>query len=665
MNPSRTELANAIRALSMDAVQRANNGHPGMPMGMADIAEVLWNDFVRHNPKNPEWANRDRVVLSNGHGSMLIYSVLHLTGYDLSLQDLKDFRLFGSKTPGHPEYGMTPGVETTTGPLGQGVANAVGMALAEKILAESFNRPNYDVVDHNTYVLLGDGCLMEGISHEACSLAGVFKLGKLIALYDDNGISIDGSVDGWFADDTPKRFESYGWHVIADVDGHDSDALNKAIAEAKAVTDKPSIICAKTVIGFGSPNKAGTAGSHGSPLGDDEIALARKELGWEHAPFDVPDAIMNAWDATSAGASAEAQWNELFASYSKEYPELAAEFNRRMAGELPANWASEVAGYIAKSHADGQNVASRKASGNTLDVIGPVVPELFGGSADLTGSNLTKWAGCKMSTADDLADSNYMCYGVREFAMSAMMNGLSVHGGFIPYAGTFLVFSDYARNAVRLSALMKIQAIYVYSHDSIGLGADGPTHQPIEHLASLRVMPNLYVWRPCDDVETAVSWQAAVDSRTAPSCLVLSRQTLAHQNRSAESLANVEKGGYVLSTDGDSVDVLLLASGSEVELIVKAADELRQSGKTVQVVSMPCLDKFDEQDAAYQSAVLPSAKAVVAVEAGSVDSWYKYVGTTGKIIGMTTFGESAPGNELFEHFGFTVDNIVKTANSML
>ncbi len=663
--PSRRDLANAIRALSMDAVQKANSGHPGAPMGMADIAEVLWNDYMTHNPANPQWANRDRFILSNGHGSMLIYSLLHLTGYDLSIDDLKNFRQLHSKTPGHPEYGYTPGVETTTGPLGQGIANAVGMAIAEKALAAQFNRDGHEIIDHNTYVFMGDGCLMEGISHEVCSLAGTLGLGKLIGFYDDNGISIDGEVEGWFTDDTPARFESYGWQVIPAVDGHDAEAIRNAVEQAKANTEQPTLICCKTVIGFGSPNKEGTESCHGAPLGDDEIAATREKLGWTHGSFDVPDDIYAGWSAKEKGAAAEGQWNELFTAYQNAYPELAAELTRRLAGDLPADFADKAAAYIQECQDKGETVASRKASQNTLNAFGPLLPELMGGSADLAGSNLTLWKDCKGLEKDD-ASGNYIFYGVREFGMSAIMNGIALHGGFVPYGATFLIFMEYARNAVRMSALMKQRSIYVFTHDSIGLGEDGPTHQPIEQMASLRTTPNMNLWRPCDAVESAVAWKSAIERKDGPSSLVFSRQGLPHQARTAEQLASVARGGYVLSDSEGTPDVILIATGSEVALVQDAAAVLREKGTKVRVVSMPSTDVFDAQDAAYKQAVLPiEVSARVAVEAAIEDFWYKYVGLDGRIVGMSTFGESAPAGQLFQEFGFTVDNIVAVAEELL
>lgn len=661
---SRKELANAIRALSMDAVQKANSGHPGAPMGMADIAEVLWRDYLNHNPTNPHWADRDRFVLSNGHGSMLIYSLLHLTGYDLPLEELKNFRQLHSKTPGHPEYGYTAGVETTTGPLGQGIANAVGFAIAERTLGAQFNRPNHEIVDHHTYAFMGDGCMMEGISHEVCSLAGTMKLGKLTAFYDDNGISIDGHVEGWFTDDTAARFEAYGWHVVRGVDGHNADSIKAAIEEAHKVTDKPSLLMCKTIIGFGSPKKAGTHDSHGAPLGVDEVAATREALGWKYAAFEIPQDIYAAWDAKKAGQAKEAAWNEKFAAYAKAYPELAAEFKRRISGELPANWATESKKFIEQLQANPANIASRKASQNSLEAFGKVLPEFLGGSADLAPSNLTIWSGSK-SLNEDLA-GNYIHYGVREFGMSAIMNGIALHGGFIPYGATFLMFVEYARNAVRMAALMKIRSIFVYTHDSIGLGEDGPTHQPVEQMASLRVTPNMSTWRPCDQVESAVAWQYALERKDGPSALIFSRQNLAQQPRTAEQLANISKGAYVLKDCAGLPELIFIATGSEVELAVTAADQLTAAGRKVRVVSMPSTDAFDKQDAAYRESVLPSAvSARVAVEAGIADYWYKYVGLNGAVVGMHTFGESAPAELLFKEFGFTVENVVAKAQALL
>jgi transketolase len=663
--PTRRELANAIRALSMDAVQQANSGHPGAPMGMADIAEVLWNDFLQHNPANPDWFNRDRFILSNGHGSMLLYSLLHLAGYDLGIDDLKDFRQLHSKTPGHPEFSYTPGVETTTGPLGQGLANAVGMALAEKVLAAQFNRPGHEIVDHHTYVFMGDGCLMEGISHEVCSLAGTLKLGKLIGFYDDNGISIDGKVQGWFTDDSPARFEAYGWHVIRDVDGHDGEAVRKAIEEARSVTDRPSLICCKTIIGFGSPNAAGTHGVHGAPLGANEIAASRDFLKWPHAPFEIPEPVYKAYDAKARGQEREQAWNRTYAAYKATHPELADEFERRLAGELPASWQETAGQALAEASQAAATIATRKASENALNVFGPHLSELIGGSADLTGSNNTWWKGCEPITERDAA-GNYIYYGVREFGMSAIMNGLALHGGFIPYAGTFLVFSDYARNALRMAALMKQRAIFVYTHDSIGLGEDGPTHQPIEHVASLRLIPNMSVWRPCDAVETLVSWQAAIERKDGPTSLLFSRQNLPHQPRDAEQLQAIRRGGYVLRDCDGTPEAILIATGSEVALAVAAAGQLAEQGRRVRVVSMPSIDAFEKQDAAYREAVLPAQVGVrVAIEAGSPDPWYRYVGPQGRVVGMNGFGESAPADELFKYFGFTAERVADQVRELL
>ncbi|EKO3677187.1 MULTISPECIES: transketolase [Vibrio] len=661
---SRKQLANAIRALSMDGVQQANSGHPGAPMGMADIAEVLWRSHLNHNPHNPQWADRDRFVLSNGHGSMLIYSLLHLSGYELSIDDLKNFRQLHSKTPGHPEYGYAPGIETTTGPLGQGITNAVGMAMAEKALAAQFNKPGHDIVDHFTYVFMGDGCLMEGISHEACSLAGTLGLGKLIAFWDDNGISIDGHVEGWFSDDTPKRFEAYGWHVIPAVDGHDAEAINAAIEAAKA-DPRPTLICTKTIIGFGSPNKAGSHDCHGAPLGHDEIKAAREFLGWQYAPFEIPADIYAQWDAKEAGQAKEAAWDEKFAAYAAEYPAEATEFKRRVNGDLPAQWEEQANAIIAELQANPANIASRKASQNALEAFGKLLPEFMGGSADLAPSNLTMWSGSKSLTAEDFS-GNYIHYGVREFGMTAIMNGIALHGGFVPYGATFLMFMEYARNAMRMAALMKIQNIQVYTHDSIGLGEDGPTHQPVEQIASLRLTPNMSTWRPCDQVESAVAWKLAIERKEAPSALIFSRQNLAQQPRTAAQVADIAKGGYILKDCAGKPELILIATGSEVELAVKAAEQLTAEGKHVRVVSMPSTDAFDKQDAAYREAVLPAdVTKRIAIEAGIADFWYKYVGFGGKIIGMTTFGESAPADQLFKMFGFTTENVVKTANELL
>jgi len=662
--PSRRERANAIRALSMDAVQKANSGHPGAPMGMADIAEVLWRDHLKHSPTNPQWADRDRFVLSNGHGSMLIYSLLHLTGYDLSIDDLKNFRQLHSKTPGHPEFGYTAGVETTTGPLGQGLANAVGFAVAEKVMAGQFNRPGHNIVDHNTYVFLGDGCMMEGISHEVCSLAGTLGLNKLIAFYDDNGISIDGEVHGWFTDDTPRRFEAYGWQVIRNVDGHDADEIQMAIETARK-SDRPTLICCKTIIGFGSPNKQGKEESHGAALGDAEIALTREALGWKHGPFEIPAEIYAEWDAKQKGADAENEWNKRFAAYETEFPALASEFKRRMAGELPADFAEKASEFIREVATKGETIASRKASQNCLNAFGPLLPELLGGSADLAGSNLTLWKGCKPVVAED-ASGNYMYYGVREFGMAAIMNGIALHGGLIPYGATFLMFMEYARNAVRMSALMKQRVLYVFTHDSIGLGEDGPTHQPIEQLTSLRTTPNLDTWRPADTVESAVAWKHAVERKDGPSALIFSRQNLPFHVRDNETEAAIARGGYILKNCAGEPELILIATGSEVSLAVQAADKLTEQGRKVRVVSMPCTSVFDAQDAAYKQQVLPvEVGARIAVEAAHADYWYKYVGLDGRIIGMTTYGESAPANQLFEEFGFTVDNILAVAEELL
>ena len=663
--PTRRDLANAIRALSMDAVQQANSGHPGAPMGMADIAEVLWNDFMSHNPANPEWLNRDRFVLSNGHGSMLLYSLLHLSGYDLSIDDVKSFRQLHSKTAGHPEYGYAPGIETTTGPLGQGVTNAIGMALAEKTLAAQFNRPGHNIIDHHTYTFLGDGCLMEGVSHEACSLAGTLGLGKLIAFYDDNGISIDGEVEGWFTDDTPKRFEAYGWQVIPAIDGHDADALFAAIEAAKGNLDQPTLICCKTIIGFGSPNKQGKEDCHGAPLGADEIALTRKELGWTYGAFDIPTDIYEEWNATDAGDDAEQIWNQSFSAYHQAHPELATELLRRVSGDLPADFEAQAQTYIDQLQAEGSSIASRKASQNTINAFGPLLPELLGGSADLAGSNLTKWAGTKGITKED-ASGNYVYYGVREFAMSAIMNGMALHGGFIPYGATFLVFMEYARNAVRMAALMRQRVLFVYTHDSIGLGEDGPTHQPVEQIANLRLTPHLDTWRPCDTVESAVAWKTSLQRTDGPSALIFSRQNLPHQQRDNAQLANVARGGYILQDCDGTPEAIVIATGSEVGIAQQATDALNAQGRKVRLVSIPCTELFERQDASYQAQVLPaSVTARVAVEAAHADYWYKYVGLTGKVIGMTDFGASAPANELFEMYGFTVDKITATVTELL
>ena len=660
---TRRELANAIRALSMDAVQKANSGHPGAPMGMADIAEVLWNGYLKHNPKNPQWPNRDRFVLSNGHGSMLIYSLLHLSGYELPMEELKNFRQLHSKTPGHPEYGYTPGVETTTGPLGQGITNAVGFAIAEKMLAGQFNKPGHNVVDHYTYCFLGDGCMMEGISHEACSLAGTLGLGKLIAFYDDNGISIDGHVEGWFTDDTPARFEAYGWHVVRNVDGHDAEAIDAAIREARSVSDKPTLICTKTVIGFGAPNLCGTHDCHGAALGEAEVKATRDNLGWHHEPFVIPAEIYAGWDATEAGIRNESAWEDAMIAYTKAFPAEAAELKRRLAGDLPADFAANMDAFIAEVAAKGETIATRKASQNSIAAIAAILPEIVGGSADLAPSNLTTWKGCRALTATE-SDANYIHYGVREFGMSAIMNGMVLHGGFVPFAATFLMFSEYARNALRMAALMKIGSIFVFTHDSIGLGEDGPTHQPVEQIATLRMIPRMNTWRPCDAVESAVAWKAAVLRRDAPSTLIFSRQNLAHQNRTPEQIANIARGGYILRDCAGTPDLILIATGSEVALAMAAADKL--ADKKVRVVSMPCTELFDAQDPAYRESVLPAAvRNRVAVEAGVTGFWGKYVGLDGKVVGIDTFGESAPAGELFKLFGFTVDNVVATAQSVL
>ncbi|MBI3571286.1 MAG: transketolase [Gammaproteobacteria bacterium] len=668
--PVRRDLANAIRALSMDAVQKANSGHPGAPMGMADIAEVLWNDFLKHSPANPKWPDRDRFVLSNGHGSMLLYSLLHLTGYNLPMEELKNFRQLHSKTPGHPEYGYAPGVETTTGPLGQGITNAVGMAIAEKVLAGQFNRDGHKIVDHYTYVFLGDGCLMEGISHEACSLAGTLGLDKLIAFYDDNGISIDGEVKGhgntpgWFTDNTPKRFEAYGWHVLPDVDGHDPQAVKQAIEAARKVTDKPSIICCKTVIGWGAPNKQGKEECHGAALGDAEVAATRTNLGWTHPPFVIPAEIYAGWDAKSKGTAAENAWNDKFSAYKRAYPDLAAEFERRMKGELPKDWASKSAELIKSVDAKAETIASRKASQNTLNGFGPLLPEFLGGSADLAGSNLTIWKGSK-GVSPTVSDGNYIYYGVREFGMSAMMNGIALHGGFIPYGATFLMFSEYARNALRMAALMKIRSIFVYTHDSIGLGEDGPTHQGVEQTATLRLIPNMSVWRPCDAVESAVAWKFAVERKQGPSCLIFSRQNLPHQTRDAAKIANIARGGYILSeAEGGKPQAVIIATGSEVGIAMEAQKLLAAKGKKVRVVSIPSTDVFDAQDAAYRESVLPKGVKRVAIEAGVTGGWHKYVGLDGKVVGLDRFGESAPAGALFKHFGFTAENVAKAVDEL-
>ena len=661
--PSRFELANAIRALSMDAVQRAKSGHPGAPMGMADIAEVLWNDYLKHNPADPKWPDRDRFVLSNGHGSMLLYSLLHLSGYELSLEELQNFRQLHAKTAGHPEYGYAPGVETTTGPLGQGLANAVGMAIAEKTLAAQFNRPGHTIVDHHTYAFLGDGCLMEGISHEVCSLAGTQKLGKLVAFYDDNGISIDGEVEGWFTDDTAKRFEAYGWHVVPNVDGHKPEEIRAAIELAKSHDDKPSLIICKTVIGFGAPNKQGKEECHGAPLGEDEVAAARQQLDWHHAPFHIPEPVYQGWDARKRGSAAQSEWQASFERYREAHPELAREFQRRLKGNLPADLKSEA--LQEKANQAEESIASRKASLNCLNELGPQLPELLGGSADLAPSNLTFWNGARAITPET-PDGNYLHYGVREFGMGAIMNGIALHGGFVPYGATFLIFMEYMRNAVRMAALMDQQAIFVFTHDSIGLGEDGPTHQPIEQLASLRATPNLATWRPCDAVETAAAWDAALKRHSGPSALVLSRQGLPHQKRTKQQLGNIQRGAYVLKDSDGTPELILIATGSEVGLAMDAAAQLEQAGHAVRVVSMPSAFRFDGQEIEYREKVLPSSVTKrIAIEASHRDYWYKYVGLNGRVIGMSTYGESAPAGDLFKHFGFTVDNVVQEARELL
>ncbi|MGD8592728.1 MAG: transketolase [Gammaproteobacteria bacterium] len=662
---TRRDLANAIRALSMDAVQKANSGHPGAPMGMADIAEVLWNGFLKHNPANPKWADRDRFVLSNGHGSMLLYSLLHLSGYDLPMEEIKNFRQLHSKTPGHPEYGYAPGIETTTGPLGQGISNAVGMALAERVLAAQFNRDSHHIVDHYTYVFLGDGCMMEGISHETCALAGTWGLGKLIAFWDDNGISIDGHVEGWFTDDTPKRFEAYGWHVIRDVDGHDAAQIEKAVHEAKAVNDKPTLICCKTVIGYGAPNLCGSHDCHGAALGDEEVAATRENLGWSYPPFEIPQEIYDGWDAKKSGADAEAKWNEKFAAYKAAHPKLAAEFERRVAGELPATWEQEATAFIEKTVGEAKKMATRKASQAALNGYGPLLPEFLGGSADLTGSNNTNWSGSKTIT-NTVMDGNYISYGVREFGMAAIMNGVSLHGGFIPYGGTFLMFSEYARNALRMAALMKVQSIFVFTHDSVGLGEDGPTHQPVEQTSTLRLMPNMSLWRPADTVESAVAWKAAIERKTGPSSLILSRQDLPFQERTKEQIDAIRKGAYVMLDAGGTPDAIVIATGSELAIAMDAAKQLNEKGKKVRVVSMPSVDVFEAQDEAYQESVLPAAvRARVAIEAGVTDYWRKFVGLDGKVVGIDRFGESAPIAKLYEYFGITTDAVVKAVEEVL
>lgn len=658
-------LANAIRMLSVDAIQKANSGHPGAPMGMADIAEVVWRRHLRHNPKNPQWFNRDRYIQSNGHGSMLIYALLHLTGYDLSMDDIRDFRQLHSRTPGHPEYGYTPGVETTTGPLGQGVANAVGMAIAEKALAAEFNKPGFNIVDHHTWLFLGDGCLMEGISHEACGLAGTLKLGNLIAIWDDNGISIDGHVEGWFAEDTAARFRAYGWHVIEGVDGHDPEGVDAAVREAKSVTDKPSLLCCKTIIGFGSPNKANSHDCHGSALGADEVALVRERLQWPYAPFEIPGEIYAAWDATEKGAQVQQEWDALFADYAKQWPELAAEFTRRMKGDLPAGWAENMQKYVHDLQSHPAALATRQVSQKCLNHFADMLPELMGGSADLSPSNLTRHQKSVDFTGENPA-GNYISYGVREFGMSAIMNGLALHGGFIPYGGTFLMFMEYARNALRMAALMKIRSVFVYTHDTIGLGEDGPTHQPVEQLASLRLTPNMETWRGCDQVEVAVAWQQAIERKDGPTSLVLTRQPLAQQPRTAAQLAEIARGGYVLSDCDGQPEMILISAGSEIELVVSAAKALTEEGRKVRVVSMPCTERFDNQDAAYKESVLPKAvRKRLAVEASIAGFWERYVGLDGKVIGMTSFGESAPANVLFKHFGFTPENVLAQARELL
>lgn len=658
-------LANAIRMLSVDAIQKANSGHPGAPMGMADIAEVVWRRHLRHNPKNPQWFNRDRYVQSNGHGSMLIYALLHLTGYDLSMDDIRDFRQLHSRTPGHPEYGYTPGVETTTGPLGQGVANAVGMAIAEKALAAEFNKPGFNIVDHHTWLFLGDGCLMEGISHEACGLAGTLKLGNLIAIWDDNGISIDGHVEGWFAEDTAARFRAYGWHVIEGVDGHDPEAVDAAVREAKSVTDKPSLLCCKTIIGFGSPNKANSHDCHGSALGADEVALVRERLQWPYAPFEIPGEIYAEWDATEKGAQVQQEWDALFADYAKQWPELAAEFTRRMKGDLPAGWAENMQKYVHDLQSHPAALATRQVSQKCLNHFADMLPELMGGSADLSPSNLTRHQKSVDFTGENPA-GNYISYGVREFGMSAIMNGLALHGGFIPYGGTFLMFMEYARNALRMAALMKIRSVFVYTHDTIGLGEDGPTHQPVEQLASLRLTPNMETWRGCDQVEVAVAWQQAIERKDGPTSLVLTRQPLAQQPRTAAQLVEIARGGYVLSDCDGQPEMILISAGSEIELVVSAAKALTEEGRKVRVVSMPCTERFDNQDAAYKESVLPKAvRKRLAVEASIAGFWERYVGLDGKVIGMTSFGESAPANVLFKHFGFTPENVLAQARELL
>lgn len=661
---TRRELANAIRALSMDAVQRAKSGHPGAPMGMADIAEVLWNDFLHHNPANPKWPNRDRFVMSNGHGSMLLYSLLHLSGYDLSIDDLKNFRQLHSKTPGHPEYGYAPGVETTTGPLGQGIANAIGMAIAERTLAAQFNRPGHDLIDHYTYVFLGDGCMMEGISHEVCSLAGTLGLGKLIALYDDNGISIDGEVEGWFRDDTAKRFAAYGWHVISNVNGHDSEAVKQAINEARANTTQPTLICCKTIIGCGSPNKQGKESCHGAPLGDDEIALVRKKIDWHNPPFEIPTEIYQGWNAREKGLNLQNEWKEKFQAYCQEFPELGRELSRRLRGDLPEDWPAKAAEFIAAVNKKAEKIATRKASQNDLNGYGPLLPELIGGSADLAGSNLTIWAGSKDINKEH--DGNYIYFGVREFGMAAIINGISLYGGFLPYGATFLMFSEYARNALRMAALMKISGIFVFTHDSIGLGEDGPTHQPVEQAATLRMIPNMQVWRPCDTVESAVAWKAAIERRNGPTSLLFSRQGLPHQERTEDQINKISLGGYILLDCGcDTPEAVIISCGSEIDLAVNAAKELNQNGGKIRVVSMPCPNLFDAQGADYRENVLPTGVPRLAIEAGVSDYWRKYVGLNGKVIGLDRFGESAPADLLFKEFGFTPEHVLKSVQELI
>lgn len=658
-------LANAIRMLSVDAIQKANSGHPGAPMGMADIAEVIWRRHFRHNPKNPQWSNRDRYVQSNGHGSMLQYALLHLTGYELNMDDIRNFRQLHSRTPGHPEYGYTPGVETTTGPLGQGIANAVGMAIAEKSLAAHFNKPGFDIVDHKTWLFLGDGCLMEGISHEVCGLAGTLKLGNLIAVWDDNGISIDGHIEGWFAEDTAARFRAYGWNVIEGIDGHDAEAVNKAVIKAKAVNDKPTLLCCKTVIGFGSPNKSNSHDCHGSALGTDEVALVRKELNWEYEPFVIPQEIYQAWDATEAGAKAQAEWDELFVAYTREYPELAKEYQRRINGELPSGWAEDVNKYIHELQANPACLATRQVSQKCLNHFYPMMPELLGGSADLSPSNLTRHNLVVDFTGEN-AKGNYISYGVKEFGMSAIMNGITLHGGFIPYGGTFLMFMEYARNALRMAALMKIRSIFVYTHDTIGLGEDGPTHQPIEQLASLRLTPNMETWRGCDQVETAIGWQQAIERKNGPTALVLTRQPLEQQPRNEQQLQNVARGGYVLLDCAGTPELIIISAGSEIELAVHAAKALNAEGKKVRVVSIPCAERFEKQLPEYIESVLPKAvRNRLAVEASIEGYWQRYTGLDGKVIGMKGFGESAPANVLFKYFGFTKENVLSEARTMI